>query len=217
MFLSSRSADLIIGPLKSTGGQVRIPSIYRNGKFAVLLLVSLLGIVGIVCRIVLAPAKPSANEAEAHDPRNSISGDQQTTITLPRLAEPAAEGAETTLDGGSSIPVVDIGGQDAPTSSIPYQEPLADPPALGGNAILPPDFSSEYFAIPPRPPDGPELPRQVDRVALRDLIISLLASNHSRPEQAEPLSTSATLAQGPRHRQRRRTTPAKKRGMSGRK
>jgi hypothetical protein len=216
MFLSVRSDDPVIGPLENTGGRVSTPRIYKSRELAGLLLVGLLSLVGVAVTVGLTPAKLSDSATDDHDPRNSISLDQQATYTPMRASAPAVEGAETTLGGRSSISEVHIVGQDAPTSKKKYGEPLAHPPAPDGNATFSPELSSELSPVLSQPV-SPVLLRPVDRTALQNLTASLLVADHSRPEQAEPLSTSATLAQGPRHRQRRRTTPAKKRGMSGRK
>jgi hypothetical protein len=216
MFLSVRSDHPVIGPLESTGGRVSTPRIYKSRELAGLLLVGLLSLVGVAVTVGLAPAKLSDSATDDHDPRNSISLDQQATYTPLRASESAVEGAETTLGGRSSISEVHIVGQDAPTSKKKYEEPLAHPPAPDGNATFSPELSSELSPVLSQPV-SPVLLRPVDRTALQNLTVSLLVADHSRPEQAGPPATSATLAQGPRHRQRRRTTPAKKRGMSGRK
>ena len=214
MFLSVRSDDAVIGPLESTGGRVRASRIYKSRKLAGLLLVGLLSIVGAAVTVGLAPAKLSDSATDDHDPRNSISLDQQATYTPLRASESAVEGAETTLGGRSSISEVHIVGQDAPTSKKSYEEPLAHPPAPDGNATFSPELSSELSPVLSQPV-SPVLLRPVDRTALQNLTVSLLVADHSRPEQAGPSATSAFLAQGPRHRQRRRTTLAQKRGMSG--
>lgn len=210
MFRSFRNADLVIGPLEATGGQVGVPRNNISLKFVGLLSFALLSVIVIAAEIGLAPAKPSDNEDEAHDSTNSIPGNQQSTISSSRLAEPITEGAEATLGGSSFGSEVHIGGQDVPTPSKSYQDSLAQPPELAGHAIPPPDLSSEPSLVPSRPPEGPVLLRQVDRTALRNLTVSLLASKPSRPEKAEPLTTAATLARKPRRRQRGRITPVQR-------
>jgi hypothetical protein len=217
MFLSLRSADPVIGPLESTGGRVSAPRIYKGRKLAGLLLVGLLSIVGAAVTVGLTPAKLSDSATDENDPRNSISLDQQAAYTPLPASEPAMEGAETALGGHSSISEVHIVGQDAPTSGKPYEEPLAHPPAPGSNATSPPDLSSEPSPVPSQPLVSSERLRPVDRTALQNLTVSLLAADHSRPEQRGPSTTSATLAQGPRHHQRGRTASAQKRGVSGHK
>ncbi len=116
MFLSVRSDDPVIGPLESTGGRVSTPRIYKIRELAGLLLVGLLSLVGVGVTVGLTPAKLSDSATDDHDPRNSISLDQQATYTPLRASESAVEGAETTLGGRSSISEVHIVGQDAPTS-----------------------------------------------------------------------------------------------------
>ena len=214
MFLSVRGDDPVIGPLESTGGWVRASRIYKGRKLAGLLLVGWLSIVGAAVTVGLAPPKPSDSATDSDDPRNSISLDQQAAYAPSRASEPAVEGAETTLGGHSSISEVHIVGQDAPTSEKPYEEPLAHPPAPDGNATFSPELSSELSPVLSQPV-SPVLLRPVDRTALQNLTVSLLVADHSRPEQARPSATSAFLAQGAHHRQRRRTTLAQKRGMSG--
>jgi hypothetical protein len=217
MFLSVRSADPVIGPLERSGGRVSAPRIYKGRKLAGLLLVGLLSIVGAAVTVGLAPAKLSDSVTDGNGPRNSISLDQQAAYTPLRASEPAMEGAETTLDGHSSISEVHIVGQDAPTGSESNKEPLAHPPAPGSNATSPPDLSSEPSPVPSQSLVSSEPLRPVDRTALQNLTVSLLAADHSRPEQRGPSTTSATLAQGPRHHQRGRTASVQKRGMSGHK
>jgi hypothetical protein len=217
MFLSVRSADPVIGPLESTGRRVSAPRIYKGRKLAGLLLVGLLSIVGAAVTVGLTPAKLSDSATDGNGPRNSISLDQQAAYAPSRASEPAVEGAETTLDGHSSISEVHIVGQDAPTSEKSIGEPLAHPPAPGSNAASPPDLSSEPSPVPSQPLVSSEPLRPVDRTALQNLTVSLLAADHPRPEQRGPSTAAATLAQGPRHHQRGRIASVHKRGMSGHK
>src|SRR5215211_6732276 len=183
MFLSVRSDDPVIGPLESTGGRVRASRIYKSRKLAGLLLVGLLSIVGAAVTVGLTPAKLSDSVTDGNGPRNSISLDQQAAYTPLQASEPAMEGAETTLGGPSSISEVHFVGQDAPTSEKSYEEPLAHPPAPDGNATFLPEPSSELSPVPSQPV-SPVLLRPVDRTALQNLTVSLVAPDHSRPEQA---------------------------------
>jgi hypothetical protein len=211
VLLSLRSHDPVIGPLESTGGQVRDPRIYKSRKFAGLILVGLLSIVGAVVKIELTPAKPSDREAEAPNPRSSISEDRQATVTSTRLAEPAAKADKSALDDHSSVLEVQTGGQDAPTGSDESnKELLVHPTALGSNTILPSDLSNEPSPVPSQPPVSPVLLRPVDRTALQNLTASLLAADHARPKKAEVATPSAALAQGRRHRQQGRITPVQR-------
>jgi hypothetical protein len=210
MFLLFRSADLIVGPLESTGGQVRGPRIYKSRKFAGLILVGLLSIVGAVVIIGLTPSKPSDSEAEAHNPRSSISADQQATVISSRLAEPDAGANKTALGDHSSVSEVQTGGQDAPTGSDSNKELLVHPTAVGSNTILPSDRPNEPSPGPSQPPVSPVLLRPVDRTALQNLTASLLAADHSRPKKAEVATPSAALAQGLRRRQRGRVNPVQR-------
>jgi hypothetical protein len=216
MFLSVRSDDPVIGPLESTGGRVRAPRIYEGRELAGLLVVGLLSIVGAAVAVTAggAPAKLSDSGAEGHDLGSATSHDQQAAYAPLRAAEPAVEG-EATLDGRSSVSEVHTVGQEAPTSSKSYEEQLAHPPAPVGNAVSLPDFSGEPSPVPSQPPVSPVLLRPVDRTALQNLTVSLLAVDHSRPKQRGPPTTSAVLAQSPRQRQLGRTASVQKRGMSG--
>ena len=212
MFLSVRSDDPVVGPLESTGGRVRASRIYKGRKLAGLLLVGLLSIVGAAVTVGLAPPKPSDSATDGDDPRKLISHDQQTAYAPLRTSDPAVEGAENTLSGRSSISEVHIVGQDAPTSEKSIEEPLAQPPAPDGNATFSPELSSELSPVLSQPV-SPVLIRAIDRTALQNLTVSLLAADHSRPKQAGTPATSAFLSQGPRHRQRRRTTPGQKKSV----
>lgn len=204
MFLSIRGDDPLIGPLKSTGCRVRAPRIYKSRKFAGLLLVGLLSTVGAAVTVGFAPAKPPSSKTDDYNPRDSISLDQQAPFTLPRVAEPAIEGIDTTLGGRNSVSEAHIGGQDVPIRSELNDEPLFHPPPPGSDASLAPDPSNEPSPVPSRLPDSPVPFRQLDRTALQKLTTSLLDSDHARPGQAGSPTTSAPLAQGTRRRQRGR-------------
>jgi hypothetical protein len=210
MSLPVRSDDLVIGPLESSCGRVRAPRTYKSRELTGLLLVGLLSIVGAAVAVGLMSAKPLDSDSDGHNSRNTTSVDQQATYAPSRVAEPTIKGAEPTLDGPSTISEVRIGEQDAAIRSEPKEEPFTPLPALEGDAILPSEHSDEPLPVPFQPPDSPVLLRRVDRTGLRNLTISLLASDRPQSEQSRSSTRSATLAKGPHCRQRGRKTPAQK-------
>jgi hypothetical protein len=210
MSLSVRSGDFVIGPLESTGGRVHAPRTYKRREFTSLLLVGLVSIVGAAVAVGFTPAKPPDSESGGHGPTNTISVDQQAAYAPSHVAEPAREGAESTLDGRSTMSEVQIGEQDAAIRSEAKEDPLTPSPALGDNATSPSEYSNDSSPVLFRPPDSPVLLGGVDQIALRNLIVSLLASDSSRPEQSGQPTRSAILAKGQHLRQRGRITRAQK-------
>lgn len=210
MSLSVRSGDFVIGPLEGTGGRVHAPRVYKRREFTSLLLVGLVSIVGAAVAVGFTPAKPPDSESGGHGPTNTISVDQQAAYAPSHVAEPAREGAESTLDGRSTMSEVQIGEQDAAIRSETKEDPPVPSPALGDNATSPSEHSNESTPVLFRLPDSPVLLGRADQIALRNLIISFLASDSSRPEQSGLPTRSAILAKGPHLRQRGRITRAQK-------